>query len=409
MLVNPEAESLLLSAFLRSPQLTGSRCVEHNLSSEAFHTPENSSLYRHLLGVWSEGRNTEFHVLSYEIKKNGLMEAVGGMERLQSLQSICPSDLLIPQVITDLKDLQKRRQLMKACKKVYEDCQGEEPTASLLSEIEHVATSQGVDASIETPTPRQMSSELMDHAERADMIPTGFSAIDKMCGSLYRGDLLVIGGGAKAGKSTLAGNIASNISKKHFVVIFTLEMNRIEFWKRLVNAEASVSNTYWDASNGANEFQISRVKGAILRLNDRKITIIDRVSCIEHAFSICRALKARNGDLGAVVIDYLQMFTTPGKQESRADLVARVSRACKLGANQLQSLVIGLSQLNDDGQSLESRGIQRDANMMLNVQVDDKGKRSVVSAYNRNGPMGMVLPISAELEFNRFVDHANAV
>lgn len=404
MLVNLEAESLLLSSFLRSPQVTGAKCIEKNLTSEAFSTPQNALLYRHLLGVWSEGKNVQFHAISYDIKKLGMMEQVGGIERLQSLQGLSPTDVLVPEIIADLKDLQKRRRIMKVCQKVYQDCQAENPTGELVSDLEKVVNSSEVDSSIETPTPKEMSMELCDHAEKASMIATGFSGIDKMCGSLYRGDLLIVGGGAKAGKSTLAGNIAANIAKKHFVVIFTLEMNRIEFWKRIVNAEATVSNTYWDGG-AVTESQVQRVNGAVLRLNERKMTIIDRVSCIDQAFSICRALKAKHGDLGAVVIDYLQMFTSPGKQESRADAVARISRACKLGATQLQSLVIGLSQLNDEGQSLESRGIQRDANMMLNVMVDDHGKRTVVSAYNRNGPMGMTLPISAELEFNRFNDH----
>lgn len=404
MLINPESESLLLSAFLRFPQNTGSACVEKNASSELFHTDPNSNLYRFLLGVWSEGKPIATHLIAFELRKQGLMDSVGGPERIQSLSTLSPSPDMVPDLIEELQDLHRRRKLMKAAKQVYEDAQGDRKTSELASELSKAIEVQQNDSILKTPTPHELNQELVNHAEQASVIPTGFKAIDDNCGSLYLGDFLVVAGGAKAGKSTLAANISSHISKTRFVVIFTIEMNRVEFWKRIVNSEAGVSTSYWHPSMPVTAFQEGRVNSAMQRLESRHMTIIDSVQCIEQVFAICRALKSKHGEIGAVVVDYLQMFSTPEKTSTRAEAVSSISRACKRGATALQTLVIGVSQLNDDGKSLESRGVQRDANMMLNVLVDEHGNRSVVSAYNRNGPMGIVLPLRAELQYNRFVD-----
>lgn len=404
MLLNPESESLLLSSFLRSSQIVGAKCVESGLTSEAFSTIENSALYRYLLGVWSLGKQVDLHLIVFELKKEGLLDSVGGAERLQFLSNLNPTLEIVPSLIEELRDLQVRRKLLGATKKAYQDVQGVTPTIEITSELGKSLQVQENEALLKTPTPHELNRELLDHAERASVVPTGFKAIDNECGSLYLGDFLVVAGGAKAGKSTLAANIATNIARNKFVVIFTLEMNRIEFWKRIVNASAGVSSMYWHPTNPATPYQHIQIKGSMAALENAKMTIIDQVSCIEHAFSICRALKAKHGELGAVVIDYLQMFTTPEKTAMRSEAVASISRTCKRSATALQTLVIGCSQLNDDGKSLESRGIQRDSNLMLNVLVDDHGNRSVVSAFNRNGPMGIVLPLEAQLQYNRFVD-----
>lgn len=404
MLLNPESESLLLSSFIHSPQKVGALCVEGNLNSEAFTSQENAQLYRFLLGIWSSGTQISPHLIGFSLKKEGMLSVIGGPERLQSLCLLSPSELVIPDLILELKDLQRRRALLSATKKAYEDFQGMEKTDTIAAELGSVLSSSEGEAMVSTPTPEQLNKELVNHAERSSVIPTGFKAIDDGCGSLYLGDMLVVAGGAKAGKSTLAANIATHISRSRFVVIFTIEMNRIEFWKRIVNASAGVSTNYWHPTMSASPYQHQQVKGAMRSLENAKMTIIDSVQCIEQAFAICRALKAKHGELGAVVIDYLQMFSTPEKTTMRSEAVSCVSRACKRAATALQTLVIAVSQLNDDGKSLESRGIQRDCNMMLNVLVDEHGNRSVVSAFNRNGPMGIALPIEAQLQYNRFVD-----
>ena len=59
----------------------------------------------------------------------------------------------------------------------------------------------------------------------------------------------------------------------------------------------------------------------------------------------CRRLKQRH-DLKLVIIDYLQLMTSPKQTESRQQEVSEMSRSLKLLAKELQVPVVALSQLN---------------------------------------------------------------
>lgn len=402
-LIDPQMENVVLATLLQDLHKGMTLCVEGGMDSQAFHSEQNRSLYRHLMGMWSDGKFVDRLMISRSLRSEGMLECIGGDERLQELVLAPTSVVAMPQMIEELKDLLERREIHKATKQAYEDVQGETPTSELKALLGAVALKEGAHK-VETPTPAEMSREALDRSINGKTIPTGFNAIDNVCGLLYPGDLLIIGGMAKAGKSILSGNIAKNISRHKFVAVFTIELNRIEYWRRMVCAEAGVSNRFW-VEGPTGEHQETRINAAIERLNRHKITVVDRAHEIEHAFAIAKMLKAKHGELGAIVIDYIQMFEPFIKgNPTRAEKVSHVSRLCKRAAVELDCLVIGVSQLNDDGQSLDSRGVQRDANLMVNILNNDEGGRDVVSAYNRNGPMGIKLPMAPELHFNRFID-----
>ena len=259
---------------------------------------------------------------------------------------------------------------------------------------------------VELPTPKDMNAELIDRAMSDEIIKTGFHSIDARVGPLYRGDMFVIGGAAKAGKSLLATSIAMRIAQMHPVLIFSAEMSRAEIWKRVIAAESEVGTSYWQPEKNSSQGQITAVTQAMRRLMSLKITIVHDVIDIEEAIGVAQMWKLKQGGLGAVVFDYIQLFSTQHvKRGSRAEYVAHISREIKRAATRLQCLCIALSQLNEDGFSLESRGIQRDCNLMLNVEADEKGDdRTVTCAYNRSGPMRVVLPLKADVYHCRFTE-----
>lgn len=403
-LIDPQMENVVLATLLQELHKAMPLCIEAGMVSEVFHSEPNRAFYKHLMSLWSEGKPVDRFMISRSLKADGMLDAVGGTERLQELTHTHTSMVAMPQMVVGLKDLQDRREIHKVSKSAYEDVQGDEvSTGDIKAALGAIALKEGA-SRVETPTPVEMSREALNRAMNGKTIPTGFRAIDFTCGLLYPGDFLVIGGAAKAGKSILSANIAKNISRNKFVAVFTIELNRIEYWRRMICAEAGVTNRFWvEGPTGPD--QEARINAAIERLNSHKMTIVDRAHEIEHAFAIAKMLKAKHGELGAVVIDYIQMFEPFLKgNPTRAEKVSHVSRLCKRAAVELECLVVGVSQLNDDGQSLDSRGVQRDANLMVNILPNDEGGRDVVSAYNRNGPMGIKLPMAPELHFNRFVD-----
>jgi replicative DNA helicase len=137
----------------------------------------------------------------------------------------------------------------------------------------------------------------------------------------------------------------------------------------------------------------------------------------------CRRLKQRN-DLRFVVIDYLQLMSSPKKTESRQNEVSEISRAIKLLAKELEVPVIAISQLNRGPEQRtdkrpqvsdlrESGSIEQDADMVILLHREDAyerespraGEADLIVAKHRNGPTATVT-VAFQGHYSRFVDMA---
>jgi len=122
-----------------------------------------------------------------------------------------------------------------------------------------------------------------------------------------------------------------------------------------------------------------------------------------------RRIKARHGDLGLIVVDYLQLMSTPGRPESRQVEVADLSRGLKILARELDCPVVALAQLNrqleyrQDKRPMladlrESGSIEQDADVVMfiyrdesyNTETDQRGTAEIIVAKHRNGPTGNI-------------------
>ncbi|NBE93174.1 replicative DNA helicase [Nonomuraea sp. KC401] len=147
--------------------------------------------------------------------------------------------------------------------------------------------------------------------------------------------------------STLGLDFARSAAIKHGMatVIFSLEMSRNEITMRLLSAEARVAlHAMRSGMMGDDDWtrlarRMSEVAEAPLFIDDSP-----NMSMMEIRAK-CRRLKQRN-DLRFVVIDYLQLMSSPKRVESRQNEVSEISRAIKLLAKELEVPVIAISQLN---------------------------------------------------------------
>jgi replicative DNA helicase len=147
--------------------------------------------------------------------------------------------------------------------------------------------------------------------------------------------------------SALALDFARSATIRHGLptVVFSLEMGRNEITMRLLSAEARVpmhvmrTGQMSDDDWGRLAKRMSEVADAPLFIDDSP-----NMSLMEIRAK-CRRLKQRH-DLKLVIIDYLQLMSTPGKVESRQQEVSAMSRSLKLLAKELEVPVVALSQLN---------------------------------------------------------------
>ncbi|MDP4503893.1 replicative DNA helicase [Nonomuraea sp. G32] len=225
--------------------------------------------------------------------------------------------------------------------------------------------------------------------------------------------------------STLGLDFARSAAIKHGMttVIFSLEMSRNEITMRLLSAEARVAlHAMRSGMMGDDDWtrlarRMSEVAEAPLFIDDSP-----NMSMMEIRAK-CRRLKQRN-DLKFVVIDYLQLMSSPKKTESRQNEVSEISRAIKLLAKELEVPVIAISQLNRGPEQRtdkrpqvsdlrESGSIEQDADMVILLHREDAyerespraGEADLIVAKHRNGPTATVT-VAFQGHYSRFVDMA---
>ena len=171
----------------------------------------------------------------------------------------------------------------------------------------------------------------------------------------------------------------------------------------------------------------TRLSHGVGRLGEAPLFIDDNPHCtVMEMRAKARRVKARNGDLGLIVVDYLQLMTpsTSRRSENRQVEVAEISRGLKILARELDCPVMALSQLNrqleyrQDKRPMladlrESGSLEQDADVvmflyrddMYNPNSEDRGMAEVIVSKHRNGPTG-VTKLSFASNFTRFADMA---
>jgi replicative DNA helicase len=168
----------------------------------------------------------------------------------------------------------------------------------------------------------------------------------------------VIGARPSAGKTALGLCIASHaaLEAQRPVLVFSLEMGQIELTQRMLCSEARVDSKRIRNGN-LTEADWSKIAHATGRLADAPIWIDDNPNLtVMEIRSKARRLKSRVGDLGLIVVDYLQLMTGRSRAESRQVEVSEISRSLKILARELECPVIALSQLS---RGLELRADKR--------------------------------------------------
>src|SRR5699024_1720048 len=158
-------------------------------------------------------------------------------------------------------------------------------------------------------------------------IPTGYPALDKMTAGLQAGELIILAARPAVGKTAFALNIAQNIGTKtdSSVAIFSLEMDSESLVNRMLCAEGSI-----DASNlrtgNLSEEEWQNLIVAMGSLSKASIYIDDTPGIrVAEIRAKCRRLKQEKGELGLILIDYLQLIEGTGR-ESRQQEVSEISR-----------------------------------------------------------------------------------
>ncbi len=148
----------------------------------------------------------------------------------------------------------------------------------------------------------------------------------------------------------IAANAAMKDNKP--VLIFNLEMSQLELSQRILCSEALVDSSRVRTGK-IGEAEWTRISHAVGRLAEAPIYIDDNPhTSVMEIRAKARRLKSRVGDIGVVIVDYIQLMTGRSNAESRQVEVSEISRGLKILARELEAPVVALAQLN---RALEQR------------------------------------------------------
>jgi replicative DNA helicase len=271
----------------------------------------------------------------------------------------------------------------------------------------------------------QATLDEIEGGENDRGIPTGFTDLDRLLKGLHGGQLVIVAGRPGLGKSTASMDFARNAAIRHNCAsaIFSLEMSKVEIVMRLLSAEARVP-LHVLRSGQLSDDDWTKLARRMGEISEAPLFIDDTPSMnLMEIRAKARRLKQKH-DLRLIVVDYLQLMTSPKRTESRQQEVADLSRGLKLLAKEVDCPVIAVSQLNrgpetrQDKRPLladlrESGSIEQDADVVILLHRDDyydkesprAGEADFIVAKHRNGPTDTVT-VAAQLHLSRFVDMA---
>ncbi len=221
--------------------------------------------------------------------------------------------------------------------------------------------------------------------------------------------LYITDGDVVTHNTAFALNIAENVSVNEGlpVVVFSMEMGAAQLALRLVGSQGRIDQQHLRTGRLDND-EWGRLTEAVERLSKSSI-FIDETPALTGPELRARARRqARQcGQLGLIVIDYLQLMAGSGTGENRATEISEISRGLKALAKELNCPVIALSQLNRSVESRpdkrpmmsdlrESGAIEQDADIIMfiyrdeyyNKESKEPGVAEIIIAKQRNGPVG---------------------
>lgn len=399
--------------------------VTDNLTEQDFYRADHKIIYQAMASLSLQDRPIDVITVSECLEVSGQINNIGGLSYLGQLAKNTPSAANIVAYAEIVRERSVLRQLIEVGSEITSSgFQAKGRTAvELLDDAERrvfaIAERGGRSGSVAGP--RGISEVLASAVNRIETLfesdspitgaATGFTDFDKLTSGLQPADLIIVAGRPSMGKTTLAMNVAEYIGMKTDkpVLIFSMEMPAEHLAMRML------------ASLGRIELQRIRtgqlkdndwpkLTSAIAMMSERKIYIDD--SGVLGPIEIrtrARRLTREHGEIGLIVIDYLQLMRVAGTNENRASEISEISRSLKILARELNVPIIALSQLN---RSLEQRSdrrpmmsdlresgaIEQDADLIAFIYRDevynkdsvDKGTAEIIIGKQRNGPIGTI-------------------
>lgn len=335
------------------------------LSTQSFYDPKHQYIYSVIRELFGSSTPIDLLTVVNQLKKNGELEAAGGIAYVSMLTSRVASTAHIEYHARIITEKFIKRELIRISNDIIRESFDETKDAfDALGYAEKELFSiaeKNMGKSINTMSAvvRQAIEEIEIASQNKtgiSGIPTGFRELDKVTAGWQRSDMIVIAARPAMGKTAFVLSMARNTAVDHGmgVALFSLEMSSVQLVKRLIASEARLSAEKLRKGDLA-EHEFQQLHTRIAKLSQAPLYIDDTPGIsIFDLRAKCRRLKLQY-NIDMVIIDYLQLMTAGGSKGvgSREQEISAISRSIKEIAKELNVPMIALSQLS---RSVEQRG-----------------------------------------------------
>jgi replicative DNA helicase len=176
---------------------------------------------------------------------------------------------------------------------------------------------------------------------------TGIAALDKLCGGLTNGELIVVGARPGQGKTALVVSLIRNLAKQGIGCgMFSLEMTKHELVQRLASQESNVW-AYKIKQGDLHQYDKSAIHNAVSRMKEWPIKITDEGYLNISKIRTKATMWKNKHNIKVIFVDYIGLVNSVNpKETNRVNIIGEISRGLKLLAKELQIPVVALSQLS---------------------------------------------------------------
>lgn len=432
-----EAEQAVLGGLLLDNQAWDQ--VAERLTDQDFYRYEHRLIFQAISQLEARSQPFDPITLSETLKAMGELEHIGGEVYLFEIAQQTPSTANIKAYADIVRERSVLRQLIGVAHQIADTAFSPEgrDSASLLDEAERKVF-EIAQSDLRGQGPQDIKNLVADAMTRIDTLfrlkksitglETGYTDFDQMTSGLQPADLVIVAGRPSMGKTTFAMNIAEYAALKSNlpVLVFSMEMPGDSLAMRMLSSLGRIEQNKIRTGRLEDD-DWPRLGSAVAMLSQAKMFIDDTPGLTPTELrSRARRLAREQGEIGLIVIDYLQLMRVPQFSDNRVAEISEISRSLKALAKELRVPVIALSQLN---RSLEQRAdkrpvmsdlresgaIEQDADLITfiyrdevyNPETRDKGIAEIIIAKQRNGPIGK-LALTFLGKYTRFENYADS-
>ncbi|MDR2868381.1 MAG: replicative DNA helicase [Bacteroidales bacterium] len=365
--VTPQAinfEEAVLGAIMIDSQAANE--VVGTLKEAMFYKEQHQQIFKTIQELYDELVPVDLLTVTDKLRKNKMLESVGGASHLAALSNKVASAANIEYHARILVEKYMLRELIRTCGNIIHDAYDDggdvidivdRAETSLFSIFQDNLQRDSIELKLAVKNAYEEIAQLREKEGQFLGVPSGLTEIDKITGGWQESHLVIIAARPGMGKTALvvsmARNAALDYDKK--VAIFSLEMPANQLVHRLLSLESKIETS--KISKGElTENEWKQLMTHTARLNTSNLILDDTPALsIFDLRAKCRRLKKKYG-IDMVIIDYLQLMrgnTDANKGVNREQEISAISRSLKALAKELNIPIIALSQLS---RQVEQRG-----------------------------------------------------